>query len=146
MARTFCLEGCWNMVFELTAGSTSQNNSEDRCCFMAGKILCVKMMGQLKGFAGYGPNLKKLVSETAELSPLSLSFIHLLIESTMGQRLCRVLAMHKRRSQGRNSHWEMQTRNMFSRNTPVSRQQAEGNPLGLDKGKASQRRWFLERL
>lgn len=60
MAGTFCIEWGWNMELELTIGSTSQNNLEDRGYLVVGKIFALFTCGddgiELKGFAGYGPN------------------------------------------------------------------------------------------
>lgn len=69
MARTFCLEWYWNRAFELTTGSVSQNNFEDRDYLMAGKTYAIFMCGddgrELKGSASYGAKLKILVSKTS---------------------------------------------------------------------------------
>lgn len=57
----FCLEQRWDMVFERTMGSISQNSFEDRGYFVAGKIHAIFMCGddeiESKGFAGYGQGL-----------------------------------------------------------------------------------------
>lgn len=60
MARTVCLERYWNVVFQPTTVSISQNNSEDRGSLVAGTIRAIFMCGddgiELKGFAGYWSN------------------------------------------------------------------------------------------